>query len=69
MRPSKYFLYAQKSPDEDDRQILPVESQLTEFREFARKEQLVVAQEFTESMGRRKVENRGFEPSPSPARP
>ncbi len=69
MTPSKYFLYARKSTDEDDRQILSVESQLTELREFARKERLVVAQEFTESMGRRKVENRGFEPPPSAARP
>lgn len=62
MNPPKYFLYARRSIDEDDRQILSVDSQLTELREFARKERLVVAQEFTESMGRRKVENRGFEP-------
>lgn len=46
----KFFLYARKSSDEEERQILSIESQVTELREFARKEGLVIAQEFTESM-------------------
>lgn len=50
MNPPKYFLYARKSTDEDDRQILSIESQLTELREFAQKERLTIVQEFTESM-------------------
>ncbi len=50
MNPPKYFLYARKSTDEEERQILSIESQITELREFARKEPLTIAQEFTESM-------------------
>lgn len=50
MNALKYFLYARKSTDEDDRQILSIESQLTELREFGSKERLTIAQEFTESM-------------------
>jgi hypothetical protein len=50
MNPLKFFLYARKSTDEEERQILSIESQVTELREFARKERLTIAQEFTESM-------------------
>lgn len=45
----KYFLYARKSTDEEDRQILSIESQLAELREFAKKESIAIAREFTES--------------------
>ncbi len=45
-----YFLYARKSTEEEDRQILSIEGQLTELREFARRESLTIIHEFMESM-------------------
>src|SRR3990167_5215289 len=45
----KYFLYARKSTEEDDRQIMSVEAQLFELRELARKENLEILEEFQES--------------------
>ena len=33
----KYFIYARKSTDEADRQLLSIEAQITELQEFAAK--------------------------------
>ena len=44
----KYFLYARKSTDEPDRQILSIEAQITELKEFAEREQLEIVETFVE---------------------
>jgi len=45
----RYFLYSRKSTDEPDRQILSIEAQLTELRDYAKKEGLPIIREFIES--------------------
>lgn len=44
----KYFLYARKSTDVEDKQILSIEAQLAELRELAKRENLYIIDEFIE---------------------
>jgi len=46
----KYFIYCRKSSEEEDRQILSIDAQLRELKEFALKEDLEVVREYTEAM-------------------
>src|SRR5258706_5208311 len=45
----KYFVYARKSTEDEDRQILSIEAQLSEVNSIARQNGLVIAETFTES--------------------
>ncbi len=54
MNKLKYFLYARKSTEDDDKQVMSIEAQLFELREFAHKENLEILEEFTESKSAKK---------------
>ena len=44
----KFFLYARKSTDVEDKQILSIEAQLVELREYAAREKLFIVEELIE---------------------
>ena len=48
MSDKKYFIYARKSTDTEDKQVRSLADQLAELRELARKEQLEVVDVFIE---------------------
>ena len=45
----KYFIYTRKSTDSEERQILSIEAQLAELREFATKEKLEIVASLCEA--------------------
>ncbi len=51
----QYIIYARKSQENKDRQVLSIDSQITELREFADKNNLNVVKEFQESQTAYKI--------------
>ncbi len=46
---TKFFLYTRKSTDEPDRQVLSIDAQIAEVKEFALREGLDIVRTFVES--------------------
>ncbi|MBI3627141.1 MAG: recombinase family protein [Candidatus Sungbacteria bacterium] len=51
---SQCVLYARKSTEEDDKQVMSIEAQLFELREFAERERIEIIKEFTEAKSAKK---------------
>jgi len=51
---TKYFLYARKSTEDEERQVMSIEAQLAELNEFAKRENIFIAQTFIESKSAKK---------------
>ena len=50
-----YFLYCRKSTDIEDKQVLSIEAQLSELRDFATRENLAIAETFIEKQSANQV--------------
>ena len=51
---TKYFLYARKSTEDEERQVMSIEAQLAELAEFAKRENIEIAETFIETKSAKK---------------
>jgi site-specific DNA recombinase len=51
---TKYFLYARKSTEDEERQVMSIEAQLAELAEFAKRENIEITETFIESKSAKK---------------
>ena len=51
---TKFFLYARKSTEDEERQVMSIEAQLAELVEFAKRENIEIAETFIESKSAKK---------------
>ena len=51
---TKFFLYARKSTEDEERQIMSIEAQLVELEEFAKRENVEIVEKFIESKSAKK---------------
>src|SRR3989344_4440805 len=51
---TKFFLYARKSTEDEERQVMSIEAQLAELVEFAKRENILISETFIESKSAKK---------------
>ncbi|MAE10080.1 MAG: hypothetical protein CMF78_02665 [Candidatus Marinimicrobia bacterium] len=57
---TKYFLYARKSTEDEERQVMSIEAQLVELAEFAKRENIEIIEQFIESKSAKKPGRKVF---------
>src|SRR4030042_4188691 len=51
---TKFFLYARKSTEDEERQVMSIEAQLAELAEYAKRENIEIIEKFVESKSAKK---------------